>query len=66
MCVQPILILVGLLNKQITTFQNIPLQRREVVDSGDGNCFYRAAALRKDEMSGKKHEEIPKSSDSLF
>ena len=61
MYVQPIFILVGILNKQITTLGNISLHRREVFDSGDGNCFYRAVALRKDEMSGEKHEEIPKS-----
>ena len=40
--------------------------RREVVVHGDGNYFYRAVALWKDEISDEKHEEIPRSSDSLF
>ena len=66
MYVQPIFIHVFILNKQIMTFENISPHGREIFDSGDGNCFYRAVALRKDEMSGEKHEEIPKSSDSSF
>ena len=33
-------------------------QRSEVVVKGDGNCFYRAIALWRDEMSDEKHEEI--------
>ena len=55
MYVQPIFILVNVSNKQITTSENM---RRKL--------YYRAVALRKDEMSGEKHEEIPKSSDALF
>ena len=58
--------LVNVLNTQITTFENIPPLRREVVVHGDGNYFYRAVALWKDEISDEKHEEIPRSSDSLF
>ena len=53
---------VNVSNKQITTSENIPPQRREVVVSGDGNCFYLAVAIRKDEISGDKHQEIPRSS----
>ena len=37
--------LVNVLNRQITTFENIPPLRREVVVHGDGNYFYRAFAL---------------------
>ena len=58
--------LVNVLNRQITTFENIPPLRREVVVHGDGNYFYRAVALWKDEISDGKHEEVPHSSDSLF
>ena len=39
MYVQPIFILVSVSNKQITTSENIPPQRREVVVNGDGNCI---------------------------
>ena len=59
-------ILVHVLKEQITTSKNIPPQRREVVVSGYGNCFYQAVALWKDEISDERHEEIPRSSDSLF
>ena len=59
-------ILVHVLKEQITTSENIPPQRREVVVSGYGNCFYQAVALWKDEISDERHEEIPRSSDSLF
>ena len=58
--------LVNVFNEQITMFENIPLLRREVVVHGDGKYFYRAVALWKDEISDEKHEEIPRSSDSLF
>ena len=37
---------------------NVPRQRSEVVVRGDGNCFYRAIALCRDEMSDEKQEEI--------
>ena len=48
-------------------FENIILQRREVVVSGDGNLFYRADAHRKDKISDElNHKEIPNLSDSLF
>ena len=57
--------LVNVFNEQITTFENIPPLRREVAH-WDGNNFYRAVALWKDEISDEKHEEIPRSSDSLF
>ena len=63
MYVQPIFILVNVSNKQITTSENIPPQRREVVVNGDGNCI---TALRKDEMSSEKHEKISRSSDALL
>ena len=58
--------LVNVFNKQITTIENIPPQRREVIVSGDGNYFNRAVALWKDEISDEKHEDIPRPSDSLF
>ena len=58
--------LVNVFNEQITIFENIPLLRREVVVHGDGKYVYRAVALWKDEISDEKHEEIPRSSDSLF
>ena len=58
--------LVNVFNEQITMFENIPLWRREAVVHGDGKYFYRAVALWKDEISDEKHEEIPRSSDSLF
>ena len=62
----PVFMLVNVFNEQITMFENIPLLRREVVVHGDGKYFYRAVALWKDEISDEKHEEIPRSSDSLF
>ena len=34
---------------------NVPGQRSDVID---GNCFYRANALWRDEISDEKHEEI--------
>ena len=37
---------------------NVPPQRSEVVVRRDKNCFYRAFALWRDEMSDGKHEEI--------
>jgi len=37
---------------------NLPPQRREIVVRGDGNCFYRAVALWRDETNEKKDEEI--------
>ena len=49
--------LVNVFNEQITTFENIPLLRREVVVHGDGKYFYRAVALWKDEISDEKHEK---------
>ena len=45
---------------------NLPPQRREVVVRGDGNCFYRAIALWRDEMRDEKHEEIHTLSSSLI
>ena len=58
--------LFNVFNEQITTFENIPPLRREVVVHGDGNYFYQAVALWKDEISDEKHKEIPRSNDSLF
>ena len=58
--------LLNVFNKQITTFENTLPLRREVVVHRDGNYFYRAVALWKDEIGDEKHEEIPRSSDSLF
>ena len=45
---------------------NLPPQRREVVVRGDGNCFYRAIALWRDELNDEKHEEIHRLSSSLI
>ena len=39
---------------------NVPPQRSEVVVRGDGNCFYCAIALWRDEMSDEKYKEIHK------
>ena len=58
--------LLNVFNKQIMTFENILPLRREVVVHRDGNYFYRAVSLCKDEIGDEKHEEIPRSSDSLF
>ena len=58
--------LFNVFNEQIMTFENIPPLRREVIVHGNGNYFYQAVALWKDEISDEKHEEIPCSSDSLF
>ena len=46
--------------KQIIASGNVPVppQRSEVVVRGDGNCFYRANALWRNEMSDEKREEI--------
>ena len=44
--------------------ENRPPQRREVV-SRDGNCFYRAVALWKDEIGNEKQAKILRSSDNL-
>ena len=54
MYVQPVFILVNVLNKQIAMSENMPPQRREVVVSGDENYFYRAVALWKDEISDEE------------
>ena len=37
--------LFNVFNEQITTFENIPPSRREVVVHRDGNYFYRAVAI---------------------
>ena len=46
--------------------ENIPPQKREVIVSGDVNCFHPAVALWQDNISDEKHKEIPWSSNSLF
>ena len=46
--------------------ENVPPQRSEVVVREDRNCFYRAFALWRDEMSDDKHEEIPRLSSALI
>ena len=65
-CEQPVFVLIDVSNNQITADKNIRPQRREVVVSGDANCFYRAIALRRDETGDEKHEKISRSSSSLF
>ena len=37
--------LFNILNEQITTFENIPPLRREVIVHRNGNYFYQAVAL---------------------
>ena len=59
-CVQPVFVLVKVFDEQIRH------QRREVVVSGNGNCFYLAVALRWNETRHEKHEEISRSSSRLF
>ena len=44
----------------------LPPQRREIVVRGDGNCFYRAIALWRDETSDGKHGEIRRLSSSFI
>ena len=44
----------------------LPPKMRDIVVSGDGYCCYRDVAHWKDKISDEKHEEIPRSSDSLF
>ena len=53
-------------HKQITASGNLPPQRREVIVRVDENCFYRAIALWRDEMSDEKHEEIHRLSSCLI
>ena len=55
-----------MLDKQITAAKTTCRQRREVVISGNGNCFYPAVALGMDETSDEKHEEISRWSSCLF
>ena len=45
---------------------NVPPQRTDVVVKGDGNCFYRAIAFWRGEMSDEKHEEIRRLSSTLI
>ena len=44
----------------------LPPQRREIVVRGDGNCFYRAIALWRNETGDRKHEEIRRLSSSFI
>ena len=44
----------------------LPPQRREIVVGGDGNCFYRAIALWRDETGDRKREEIRRLSSSFI
>ena len=66
MYVQPIFILVNVSNKQITTSEKYTSSKERSRCQRRRKLYYRAAALRKDEMSGENHEEIPRSSDALF
>ena len=52
--------------KQIMASGNVPPQKGEVVVRGHGNCFYRANALWRDEMSDEKYEEIRRLSSALI
>ena len=52
MYVQPVFTLVNVLHK-ITTSENIPSQRREVIASGDWDFFLPYVALWKDEISNE-------------
>jgi len=44
----------------------LPPQRREIVVRGDGNCFYRAIALWRDETGYRKPKEIQRLSSSFI
>lgn len=44
-CVLLVSVLFDVIDEQITATEDIRPQRREVVFSGDGNCFYRDVAL---------------------
>ena len=66
MCVKLVFILTFLMKKKLRRLKNILPQRREVVISGNRNCFYWDDALQGNEISDEKHEEIQKSSDNLF
>ena len=66
MYVQPIFILVNVSNKQITTSEKYTSSKERSRCQRRRKLYYRAVALRKDEMSGEKPEEIPRSSDALF
>ena len=44
----------------------LPPQTREIVVRGDGNCFYRAIELWRDETSGGKHGEIRRLSSNFI
>ena len=65
-CGQSVFALVTVFDRQITQAENLRFQRREVIDGGNGNCFYRAVALWKNETSDEKHEEISRLSSRLF
>ena len=54
------------LHKGIVAPGNLPPQTREVVVREDGNCFYKAIAVWRDEMSDEKDEEIHRLSSSLI
>ena len=45
---------------------NLAPHGREIVVGGDVNCFYRAIALWRDEMSDEKHEETRRLSSNLI
>ena len=62
----PVFILVNEINRQITTSEIYLLKRDTSLSGGDGNCFYRAVALLKDEDSDEKYVEISRSSESLL
>ena len=66
MCTGCYLISIKRLKQEIMASGNLPPQTREIVVRGDGNCFYRAIALWRDETSDKKHEEIRRLSSSLI
>ena len=56
----------GLFSYLLTFLINKSRLKGEKSISGDGNCFYRAVAFRRDETGAEKHEEIRRWSGSLF
>ena len=56
----------GLFSYLLTFSINKSRLKGEKSVCGDGNCFYRAVAFRRDETGAEKHEVIRRWSGSLF
>ena len=66
MYVQPVFTLVNVLHSKITTSENIPPQRREVIASGDWDCFFTLCCSLEGWNKRWNQEEIPRSSVCVF